>query len=93
MVLSFDLHKKRFIRSRVCRTILTRNALESSDPGGSNGAPTFLIRLFGADLVNFEVGGGLQNLEILRYSCPIGILDPPLDAPFIAPESGLSSAL
>ena len=30
-------HKKVVIRSRVCRTTLIQNALESPDPGASNG--------------------------------------------------------
>jgi len=62
--LSLDFHKKCFIRSSVCRTILIRSALENSDPGASNGVSNLLVRLFGADLVTFEVSGLLQNLDI-----------------------------
>ena len=57
VVSSLDFYKKSFNCSRVCRTILIRNALEDPDPGASDGASDLLIRLFGADLVTFEVGG------------------------------------
>ena len=57
LFLSLSFHKNCFIRSCVCRTILIRNALEDSELGTSNGVSNLLIRLFGADLVTFEVAG------------------------------------
>ena len=50
-------HKKCFIRSCVCRTILIRSALEDPELGSSNSVSNLLILLFGADLVTFEVAG------------------------------------
>ena len=52
-----NFHKKVAIGSRVCRTILTRRALESPDPGASNGVSNFVFRHFGADVAAFEVAG------------------------------------
>ena len=57
VLLSLGFHKKYFIRSRLCRTILIRSALEYPELGASNGVSNLLIRLFGADLVTFEVAG------------------------------------
>ena len=57
VILSLGFHKKCFIRSCVCRTILIRNALEYPELGVSNGVSKLLSRLFGADLVNFDVVG------------------------------------
>ena len=37
--------------------ILIRSALESPDPGASNGGSNFIFGHFGADLVTFEVAG------------------------------------
>ena len=44
--------------------ILIRNALESPDPGASNGGSNFILRHFGADLGTFEVAGiiGISDL-------------------------------
>ena len=50
----------------MCRTALIRSALESPDPGASNGESNFEIRHFGADLVTLEMGGFPQNLDILN---------------------------
>ena len=47
--------KKVAINSRVCCTLLIRCALESPDPGASNGGSNFIFRHFGADLVTFEM--------------------------------------
>ena len=38
-----DFHKTVVIRSSVCRTILVRCALESPDPGASNGGSNFIF--------------------------------------------------
>ena len=57
VLLSLGFHKKCFTRSCVCHTILIRNVLEDPEHGTSNGVPKLLIRLFGADLVTFEVAG------------------------------------
>ena len=43
------------MRSRVCRTILVRAALESSDPGTFNDVSNIAIWHFEADLVSFEL--------------------------------------
>ena len=61
-----DFHKIVVIRSSVCRTILIRRALESSDPGASNGVSNFIFRRFGADMAAFEVDGWprVSNLAI-----------------------------
>ena len=58
--------KKIVIRSSVCRTILIRRALESPDPGASNGGSNFIFRHFGADMASFEVAGWprISNLMI-----------------------------
>ena len=43
------------IRSSVRRTILIRRALESSDPGASDGGSNFIFGHFEADLGTFKV--------------------------------------
>ena len=52
-----NFHKKASIRPRVCRTALIRSALESFDPGASNGGSNFISRHFGVDMVAFHVAG------------------------------------
>ena len=42
--------------------MLIRSALESPDPGASNGGSNVQIRHFGIDLDTFEVAGWPQNL-------------------------------
>ena len=49
--------KKVAIASCVCRTMLIRRALESPDPGASNGGSNFVFGPFGADLVHYKVAG------------------------------------
>ena len=51
-----NLHKIVVIHSSVSRTTLIRRALESSDPGTSNGGLNFSFRHFGVDMAAFEVG-------------------------------------
>ena len=50
-------HKTVAIASCVCRRILIRRALESPDPGASNGGSNVVIRHSGADMVALEVAG------------------------------------
>ena len=59
-----EFHKIVVMRSSVCRTKLIRRALESSDPGASNGGSDFVFRRFEADMVAFEVAGSprISNL-------------------------------
>ena len=49
------VHKKVAIRSQACRTALIRSALESPEPGASNGGSNLQIRHSGADKAAFEV--------------------------------------
>ena len=49
------LRKKVIIRSYVCRAALMRSAMESCDPGASNGGSNVKIQYFGADMAAFEV--------------------------------------
>jgi hypothetical protein len=39
----------------MCRTALIRSALESTDPGASNGGSSVRIQTLGADLITFEM--------------------------------------
>ena len=50
--------KKCFVRSQVCRMVLIRSALESTDPGASNGGSNFEFQPLGVNLVSFEVSNG-----------------------------------
>ena len=60
--------KKCTVRSRVCRTALNQSALESTNPGASNGGSNFEIKAFGADLVDFEVTRLPQIWELIDRS-------------------------
>ena len=51
------VHKKLVIRSRACPTALVRSALESPDPGASNGGSNVELRHFGADMAASKVVG------------------------------------
>ena len=48
-------------RSQVCRVASNQSALETSDPGASNGGSNVEIRPHGADLVSLEVARLPQN--------------------------------
>ena len=63
--------KKVAIASCVCRTILIRRALESPDPGASNGGSNFIFGPFGADLVTFEVAGSPKLWFKMGFSISI----------------------
>ena len=97
------------MRSRVCRTALSQSALETSDPGASNGGSKLQIRHFGAD---FEVAGWARNwnlstdeisflgFEFLAHPATSkGTMSAPecrismFDPPFDAPGSEVSSAV
>ena len=61
--------------SKVCRTGLTRSALEILDPGASNGGPNLQIRNFVADMAAIEVAGwprisNLSRSDEIRASGP-----------------------
>ena len=58
MTVLLRFQKKVVIASRVCRTILIRRALESRDPGASDGVSNFIVGHFGADRGTFKVAGG-----------------------------------
>ena len=60
-----DFHKIDAILSSVCRVILIRRALESSDPGASDGGSNFIFRHFGADMAAFEVAGNPRILNLV----------------------------
>ena len=62
-----DFHKIVVTRSSVCRTILVRRALESADPGASNGVSNFIFRHFGADLVTFEMSARFGKGENQKF--------------------------
>ena len=54
---TFLLHVLNTIHSQFQKKCLIRNALESSEPGASNGGANLKIRFFRADLAAFEVAG------------------------------------
>lgn len=55
--LSPRFQKKCFLRSQVSRKAPTQSALESTDPGASNGGSNFGIQPLEADMLSFEVAG------------------------------------
>ncbi len=72
-----NFQKKVLTDSRVCRTILIRRALESPDPGASNGGSNFNFQHFGADMGTFEVAGVPRISDLsnsswdLRFWCTL----------------------
>ena len=60
--------KKIVIASRTRRKILFRRALESPDPGASNGGSNFIFGPFGADMEAFEVAGVPQNRRSPQFN-------------------------
>ena len=89
----------------MCRKVLIRSALESSDPRASNGGSNFTFRHFGADMATFEVAGELRTSTdrqmkgfLVRHATLKAAMSAAkcrkmkFDPPLDAPGSGFSSA-
>ena len=57
--------------SQMCRTAQIQSALQSADPGGSNGGLHVEIWALGADLIEFEIAELSKKREFLSTFLPI----------------------